>query len=112
MDEVTTLKPPSDILEANLDAMGALDVESRRILSDAKMPETVQATSGRDGSDTYTWEADDGQLHWLGRATMPGVRAKALVDTFRPGTGNVLLDGFGSGTEAALLLRRLAPHRP
>ncbi len=65
----------------------------------------------RDGHVSLRTRLPDGSTCWLGRTSIPEVRAQALLDQFDPGTGNVVIPAFGQGREAALLLERLGPHR-
>lgn len=65
----------------------------------------------RDGHMSLQTRLPDGSTRWLGRTSIPDVRARALLDQFDPGTGNVLVPAFGQGREAVLLLERLGPHR-
>ncbi|MBN2562821.1 MAG: glycosyltransferase family 1 protein [Phycisphaerae bacterium] len=102
--------PDPAILDANLEALPVFCPRAAEALS-AAATTGAQFTSGRDGQPTYAWTDDTGRLRWLGRTSMPSVRAAALVDAFQPGTRNVLLDGFGQGAEIRLLLQRLAPHQ-
>ncbi|HSW45282.1 MAG TPA: glycosyltransferase [Phycisphaerae bacterium] len=65
----------------------------------------------RDGHLSFRISADDGQPAWLGRTSIPLVRAEVLLEKFDSGTGNVLLPGLGQGMEVSLLLLRLGSHR-
>ncbi len=98
-------------LDDNLAALAAALPRAADLVRDADVPCTLRPRPGRDGAATFAWTDDCGRLRWLGRTTMPLVRAEALVEAFRPGSGNVLFCGLGQGAEAALLLARLAPHQ-
>lgn len=103
--------PDTAILENNLAALRKSHPDAAMQLPGARGPETLAPTKGRDGAPTYTWTDADGRTHWLGRTTMPTLRAAALVDAFQQGDGNILFAGFGHGTEVDLLRRRLAAHQ-
>lgn len=77
----------------------------------ARGPQSLQETIGRDAAPTYRWRDADGAWQWLGRTTMPTVRAPALVDAFDDAGGNALIVGIGQGAEIRCLLDRLAPHQ-
>ncbi len=102
-------------LHANFDANIAALIEvlpgTAECLRHAIIPPRARVTRGRDGSPTFAWLDEQGVGRWLGRTSMPLVRAGALIEAFKPGDRNVLLSGFGQGAEADLLLRRLAPHQ-
>ncbi len=100
-----------DRLEYQLTALARRLPDSAALLRRAALPAGVRFATGRDGSMTLCWHQEDGSPAWLGRSTMPQVRAEALVEAFAPGNGNVLLVGMGQGAEAAMLLARLAPHQ-
>ncbi len=103
--------PDPATFEANIAALEALSPSAARELCSATPPSSVQLLAGRDGSPTYAWNDQQDRLNWLGRTSMPSVRAPALVDAFDPGSRNILLDGFGQGAEVRLLIQRLAPHQ-
>jgi hypothetical protein len=100
-----------DHLEANLAAMASWTPESARAIAAAKDPPSARQTAARDAEPTFTWEDAAGRPSWLGRTTMPRLRAEALLESFDPGMGNVLFESFGHGVEARLLLLRLLPHQ-
>ncbi|HOW70497.1 MAG TPA: glycosyltransferase [Phycisphaerae bacterium] len=85
----------------------------------AGLARVIQAASGvtRDGQISFRvgCSRPDGRPssreQWLGRTSIPAVRAAALLDRFDAGLGNVLLPGLGQGYEATLLLQRLARCR-
>jgi hypothetical protein len=99
------------LLNSNLSVLQSMLPASAECVGSARPPDSAQLTQGRDGKPTYAWSDETGSLQWLGRATMPEVRGRALVDAFNPGQGNTLLLGLGNGVEASLLLQRLAPHQ-
>lgn len=68
-------------------------------------------TRTRDERTSFRFTRPDGRPEWLGRTSVPGVRAAALLEQFDPGEANVLLPGFGEGTEVGTLLKTLEPHR-
>ncbi len=105
--------PPPDpaILEGNIAALRASCPTTAAALLASSAPASVRLARGRDGMLTYVWTGDDGSLRWLGRTSIPSVRAPALVEAFDAGTRNVLLQDFGQGNEVRLLLQRLAPHQ-
>ncbi len=65
----------------------------------------------RDGRLSFRVTGADGHAAWLGRTSIPAVRAEALLERFDTGAGNVLLPGFAQGCEVDLLLARLPRHR-
>lgn len=104
-------EPEQAIFEANLAALAEHGPRSAEALQAAGPPANVRPVVGRDGTPTYAWMDDAGVMRWLGRVTMPRVRAPALIDAFQDGGRNVLLRGFGQGAEIELLLRRLASYQ-
>ncbi|HVP13068.1 MAG TPA: glycosyltransferase [Phycisphaerae bacterium] len=111
MDERASSASDPAIFEANIAALKLFLPKSAERMLAAAPPPSARATLGRDGCLTYAWSDDRERLHWLGRTSMPSIRAAALVDAFQPGNRNVLLAGFGQGAEARLLLDRLLPHQ-
>lgn len=109
MDRVDTTGE-SRTLEANIHALREANAKTAGVISGAPPPAAVISARARDGTASFTW-AVDGRLHWLGKTTMPGVRAKALIEAFDPGHGNALLLGLNGGAEARALLDRLGPHQ-
>ncbi|HKQ50119.1 MAG TPA: hypothetical protein VJZ71_18730 [Phycisphaerae bacterium] len=103
--------PDTANLEINLAALRKRHPTAAVLIEDARGPRTLTPAKSRDGASTFTWTDTDERSHWLGRTTMPNIRAAALVDAFQPGDGNILLAGFGQGAEAQLLFARLAPHQ-
>ncbi len=104
-------EPNQAIFDANIGALSRLCPNTAQALLDAEPPASLCLGVGRDGATTYAWRDGEGRQSWLGRTTMPTVRSRALIGAFQDGGRNVLLDGFGSGGEIDLLLRRLAPHQ-
>lgn len=111
MSDTTAVEVRGDVFSGNLAALREYGSSLIPLLEKVPLNKSLRACAARDGSTTYAWEGDQGGRCWLGRTTMPGVRATALVEAFQPGTRNVLLQGMAPGHEAALLLRRLAPYQ-
>lgn len=105
----------SDILANNLRALRDTDDAVARHRADAVEhatgPAGAQPVRARDESTTWAWDEPDGHTRFLGGTTMPRVRAEALVEAFEAGTGNVLLEGIGTGWEVRLLLERMGGHQ-
>lgn len=64
----------------------------------------------RDGRISFRFNRPEGS-QWLGRTSIPSVRAAALLSQFDPGQANVLLPALAEGTEAESLLETLGGHR-
>lgn len=104
--------PPAEILRANLDALRQHDPQlAEKLTAHHRSLADWQPALGRDGIPTFCRRTGEHALQWLGRTSVPGVRAEATVERFDPGTGNVFLPGLGQGYAAELLLGRLGPHR-
>jgi len=99
------------VFTRNLDALRPLDPALASQVANLTVPESVALCCGRDGLPTFRIRGEDGRQHWFGGSSAPLVSARALLDVFDPGPGNVLLYGLGSGAEAALLLEQLPPYR-
>lgn len=97
-------------LQANLCALRTRQPAVARRLEAAQVPAGVTSAGARDGSDTFRIAQDDGPWHWLGRTSMPRVRAAALVDTLAPDGSNVLVSPIAGGAEVWELLRRSPRH--
>ncbi len=97
-------------LAENMRALRARQPELARRLAVVTIPVTAVSTTARDDMPTFTISTDDGCTHWLGRSSMPSVRAAALVADYGADSGNVLLPRMGGGMEVAQLLARLAMH--
>ena len=111
MDKTRASCADAAVFEANMAALrSALPVTARRI-SESKPPESLTRTTARDGAPTYTWMDRAGSLRWLGRTTMPVIRAEALVASFRHGGANALLYGIGQGETLRLLLLDMSAYQ-
>ncbi|NOT01605.1 MAG: glycosyltransferase family 1 protein [Phycisphaerales bacterium] len=97
-------------LSANLDALRESNPDLARRMADLTVPSNVEPTIARDGSPTCRRGDAAGRPVFLGRTTMPRIRAVALVEVFAPDGHNVLLPAIGAGYEANELLRRTADH--
>lgn len=108
------MTPPPDpaLLAHNLDALQPAHPDlALRLASFDLTPFNPQPALTRDGQLSYRLTRPDGKTYWLGRSSVPGVRASVLMEQFDPGQGNVLLPGIGEGTEIETLLTRLKPPR-
>ena len=93
----TLVATECDLLGANLSALeGYLPGLAQR-LGRVDIPSTVRRVRGRDQSETFRIDDGNGRGHYLGRTSMPRVRAVALVDGFAPDGSNVLLPEMGTG---------------
>jgi len=110
MDSSALFDPPADFLDANLRALRARNAALTSAIESAQPPPSIRAATARDGGRSFCW-TEGGRTNWLGRTSLPTVRSQALVDAFQPGSGNVLLVGFGQGAEVRLLLDRLLEHQ-
>lgn len=108
------MTPPPDpaILERNLGALRTThpDLAGRLAAIDLS-PYSATPARTRDGQLSYRFTPPSGKTQWLGRSSIPRVRASILMEQFDPGQGNVLLPGLGEGTEVETLLHSLAPPR-
>lgn len=99
------------VFEANMAALrSALPLTARRI-SDSQPPEPLTLTTARDGSPTYAWTDRAGSRCWLGRTTMPAIRAEALVASFQHAGANALLYGIGQGETLRRLLLEMSAYQ-
>lgn len=98
-------------LHHNLHSLDVHDPHTADLIRNARVPNTMHVSFGRDGATTYAWTDDAGGTHWLGRSSMPTISIPALLETFQPGLGNVLLHPLGHGLEARLLLDRTLRHQ-
>ncbi|MEE8170256.1 MAG: glycosyltransferase, partial [Phycisphaerae bacterium] len=96
-------------LHQNLDALRATAAPLAERLKSADPPSELRQIEARDGTATLCWTGAAGGRTWLGRTTMPRVRAEGLLDRFNAGGCNVALVGVGQGFAARLLLERLDP---
>ena len=106
-----TDSPPASAIQQNLAALADVCPSLTELLARTPLPDSFQSTIGRDGSRTFLWSTPDGQTNWLGRTSMPTISAPALLESFDPGMGNVLLYTFGQGEEVTILLEKLHPHQ-
>ncbi len=109
MERAVTSPLDLGILDRNLAALRQKDQPLAERLAASNPPADLAAT--RDGSMNYRLTTPEGTVGWLGRTSIPAVRAEAILESFQPGTGNVFLPGIAEGTEALLLTERLGPHR-
>jgi hypothetical protein len=98
-------------LDANIAALRSKQPVAAELVSAAQSPFALMPATGRDLTPTYCWTDADSRQHWFGRTTMPLIRGEALIESFQPGTGNVLLHGIGHGIESLLLLIKLGAHQ-
>jgi hypothetical protein len=106
--------PDPAVFERNLAAIQRVDLDLARLLVSA-----LQAVDGvrsarpaltRDGQWNYRLLGEDGPM-WLGRTSIPAIRAEALLAHFDTAGRSVLLPGAGNGLEARLLAERLGPRQ-
>jgi|GEM_PF-723966 len=112
---MTQIAPPTldtTIYERNLAALRKADptLADRLVKATDKIMSPTQAVT-RDGKLSFQTVQPDGMAHWLGRTSIPSVRAPALLANFEAGEANVLLPGIREGTETYLLTRQLSRHR-
>lgn len=93
----------------NLHALSTAAPAIASRLARVRPPDNLQCVIARDGRPTYRWSDAAGRTGWLGRTTMPAVRANALADVFQPGAGNVAIVHAGQGELIRALLSRLSP---
>ncbi len=103
--------PDNAIYLKNLSALEAFPQAGAALIRKSRGPSTLCFVHGRDAAGTYVWSDGKERLCWLGRTTMPTVRAAALMEAFNAADGNALFVGMGQGAEIKLLLKRLAPHQ-
>lgn len=112
MDHADTIPLDLTIFQQNMGVLREVDPALARVVdglaTGSKWPAPARA---RDGRTTFRWTDADGRGAWFGQTSIPSVRAQSLIDSFDSGESNVLLPGFGEGSEAALLLERLGVHR-
>lgn len=111
MTNKATFEIDPSLYKVNLKALQANLPDTAEQVAMANPPASLQPTIGRDGANTLAWTDESGRICWLGRTSMPTISTKALADSFEPGSGNVLLFGFGQGGEVRQLLTRLAAHQ-
>ena len=99
-------KARCDRLHKNLHALRQWLPDIADQLAQTSIPRNTTPATARDGTPTFRFEDDDGG-YWFGRTSIPRVRAEALVDTFAPDGGNVLVSPMGSGLEIEYLLKRI-----
>ncbi|MBX3394987.1 MAG: hypothetical protein KF841_06430 [Phycisphaerae bacterium] len=99
------------VFAENLAALRAALPFTADMIAQGKPPREFSRTIGRDGTPTFRWRSVDDQVQWLGRTTTPSLRAEAIVDSFQPGSGNILFYTLGHGIDVRLLLERIAPHQ-
>ena len=99
------------VFAANTAALQAVLPKSAEHIEADQPPDSLTLVVGRDGTPTYAWTDQAGRRQWLGRTTMPAIRAEALVSAFQDGGTNCLLYGIGQGETLRRLLLRLAAHQ-
>ena len=100
-----------EIWRRNLAALQEVDAVLAETLAAVNVPASVVSAVGRDGELTYRIGEGSEAAAWFGRTSMPSISGPAILDTFDPGNGNVLLPKMGQGIEMKLLLERLPAHR-
>jgi len=93
----------------NLAALRAFQPEVARRVESTPVPETVQRTVGRDGTETFRIADESGRTHWFGFTSMPKISAAELFGNLQRDQGSVFLPGVMSGYEPRLVASRLAP---
>lgn len=95
---------------ANLMALGEWRPELAEALEAQAIPASVEAATGRDGSETFRIRRADGSSQWFGRSSMPTISAPALIGGFRSDGRNVILPTIGTGREVLIIEQRLPAH--
>ncbi len=103
--------PHPDHLALNIAALRSITPAACDAILNSKPPHPAQQAIARDGAPTFAWTDPDNRLHWLGRTTMPEVRAEAVVEALQPGVGNLLVYGIAQGAEVLRLPKRLAAYQ-
>lgn len=106
----TAVATDCDVFSANLDALHVRAPLLADRLAKIAIPQSVVASKTRDGTTSFRIGDSADDWHWLGRTSMPTVRAAALIDQFKPDAGNILVPAMGNGMEVCELLRRIRPH--
>ncbi len=106
MASPTLVATECDHLDANLRAMDAYSSGARLRIAAMPNPENVLPVAGRDGAATYRINGHGERRDYLGRTSMPAVRAAALVDAFTPDGNSTLVPAIGTGYEIRELLSR------
>lgn len=99
------------IYQRNVSALRDIDSELAARLESHRSGLVIETAWTRDGWISFRVTDGSGPESWFGRTSIPAVRAGALVERFEAGNANVLLPGFGEGTEAKLLFEQFGPHR-
>lgn len=108
----TTLSLDPHALQANLEALNRRFPRIAAALAGKQdIFSTAAVAPTRDGAVNFRIPGPAATTVWLGRTSVPRIRAQALIERFDAGETNVLLPGIGEGSEADLLLRRFSPHR-
>ncbi len=110
--QFTGIRLDPAVYDRNLKSLISVDFSTAELIQSTPLPNGLMPLAGRDGAATFAWpDSNSNNLPWLGRTTMPNVRAPALINIFNPGVGNVLLHSSGQGREIYLLLQRLSRHQ-
>jgi len=103
--------PAEELLRANLTALRERDPDLARRLAEVRVPETVEMAVAQDGSVSFRLNGPDGQRKWLGHSSVPLIAAEANLKRTQIGSGNMAMNGLGSGAEAEAILREMAPYQ-
>lgn len=110
MTDPNTSHQSETVFDTNIAALRAVDADLADRLASLTLPPEIVPTMARDGSPTYKIRAPAGE-RWFGFTSMPTVSGPALLRSFDPGDGNVLLAGIGQGIEARLMVDSLGANR-
>lgn len=110
MTEHDTPAPDPAVMASNLAVLHDSHPALATALKSTPAPAAVPALT-RDGQLSFQLAQPDGHPTWLGRTSIPSVRARALIEQLDLGPGNVMLPGIGQGAEVDLFLARLPGHR-
>jgi len=116
MNQANTVQPDSTIFDRNVSVLKTVEPELAKAVllksdEDFKKTQPPKPIQTRDGKINFHIPRQDGRFEWLGRTSIPSVRAEAVIEKFDTGQGNVLVPRIGEGTELLLLTRRLQRHR-
>jgi len=94
----------------NLTALAEDQPQLARRLKAVDIPASVERVTGRDGTDTFRIQRDDGFRQWLGRSSMPTISAPALVGGLQTSGRNLILPTIATGQEALVAQQQMPRH--
>ncbi|MBN1764077.1 MAG: hypothetical protein JW860_02375, partial [Sedimentisphaerales bacterium] len=103
--------PAEELLRANLTVLREKNEKLAECIAGIEVPSSYRMVVAQDGSVTFRRIEDNGRKQWLSFTSMPLVTAEANLKRTDIGSGNIAMNGIGSGAYALAILGAMSPYQ-